>query len=328
MNVISQSSNIQQRDPREPSLHSIQSQHFPTRVSSNQVEIQVRKIYCVDRAAPVLPISIEDTARSEAEIEQLVRVNQDTRLNNRQMVVYLSHYGRIIWLGDLNYCHNLSYEKTCDLISKSDWSRLLECDQVHWYYCLNISLHVFVMDIMDNLFVDMLDKINVERRESLEAIRKQFPFKDLKSYPCNMIFFIQYVVCLLVFGNAFGLIFSTCKKHTNAYTLPLSSSYAQILQMLYDPNPGVGEAAILCIETKRDPQVLIFCSSSWPSSENWWGLTVGVVECQFEYLKRQLAIVIRRHRNTEAGEGSLLSFNDFIGSGLEPLEACKALEVT
>ncbi|GJS56538.1 vicilin-like seed storage protein [Tanacetum coccineum] len=37
MNVISQSSNIQQRDPREPSLHSIQSQHFPTRVSSNQV---------------------------------------------------------------------------------------------------------------------------------------------------------------------------------------------------------------------------------------------------------------------------------------------------
>ncbi|GJY43009.1 nucleobase-ascorbate transporter 2, partial [Tanacetum coccineum] len=49
---------------------------------------------------------------------------------------------------------------------------------------------------------------------------------------------------------------------------------------------------------------------------------------QFEYLKRQLAIVIRRHRNTEAGEGSLLSFNDFIGSGLEPLEACKALAVT
>ncbi|GJZ96743.1 aspartate--tRNA ligase 2, cytoplasmic-like protein, partial [Tanacetum coccineum] len=41
-------------------------------------------------AAPVLPISIEDAARSEAEIEsalelgeQLVRVNQDTRLNYR-----------------------------------------------------------------------------------------------------------------------------------------------------------------------------------------------------------------------------------------------------
>ncbi|GJV40050.1 annexin D5-like protein [Tanacetum coccineum] len=34
--------------------------------------------------------------------------------------------------------------------------------------------------------------------------------------------------------------------------------------------------------TKRDPQVLIFCSSSWPSSENWWGLMAGVVECQMK----------------------------------------------
>ncbi|PWA86809.1 armadillo-type fold, CLASP N-terminal domain protein [Artemisia annua] len=47
---------------------------------------------------------------------------------------------------------------------------------------------------------------------------------------------------------AFSLIVLTCKKHTNAYTLPLSSSHEQILQMLYDPNPGVREAAILCIE--------------------------------------------------------------------------------
>ncbi|GKA95337.1 serine carboxypeptidase-like protein [Tanacetum coccineum] len=55
---------------------------------------------------------------------------------------------------------------------------------------------------------------------------------------------------------------------------------------------------------------------------------VAILILKFEYLKRQLAIVIRRHRNTEVGEGSRLSFNDFIGSGLEPLEACKALEVT
>jgi aspartyl-tRNA synthetase len=58
--------------------------------ASQQVEVQVRKIYCVNRSASLLPISIEDAARSEAEIEtalqdgvQLVRVNQDTRLNNR-----------------------------------------------------------------------------------------------------------------------------------------------------------------------------------------------------------------------------------------------------
>ncbi|GJN34866.1 hypothetical protein PR202_gb23567 [Eleusine coracana subsp. coracana] len=55
-----------------------------------QVEIQVRKIYCISRAIPTLPFSLEDAARSEAEFEKaeqagekLVRVGQDTRLNHR-----------------------------------------------------------------------------------------------------------------------------------------------------------------------------------------------------------------------------------------------------
>ncbi|KAL9689055.1 hypothetical protein QQ045_033484 [Rhodiola kirilowii] len=58
--------------------------------ASQQVEIQVRKIYGVSRAVPNLPINIEDAARSEEEIqkalqagEQLVKVDQDTRLNYR-----------------------------------------------------------------------------------------------------------------------------------------------------------------------------------------------------------------------------------------------------
>ncbi|CAH1441364.1 unnamed protein product [Lactuca virosa] len=58
--------------------------------ASQQVEVQVRKIHCVNRAAAILPINVEDAARSEVEIEkaleageQLVRVNQDTRLNYR-----------------------------------------------------------------------------------------------------------------------------------------------------------------------------------------------------------------------------------------------------
>ncbi|KAJ4842222.1 Aspartate--tRNA ligase 2, cytoplasmic [Turnera subulata] len=62
----------------------------PIKGASQQVEIQVSKLYCVSRAIPTLPISIEDAARSEQEIEeasqageQLVRVNQDTRLNYR-----------------------------------------------------------------------------------------------------------------------------------------------------------------------------------------------------------------------------------------------------
>lgn len=62
----------------------------PLKSTTQQVEIQLRKIYCVSKALPTLPMNIEDAARSEVEIEkalqsgeQLVRVNQDTRLNNR-----------------------------------------------------------------------------------------------------------------------------------------------------------------------------------------------------------------------------------------------------
>ncbi|KAL6547647.1 Aspartate--tRNA ligase 2, cytoplasmic [Orobanche hederae] len=58
--------------------------------ATQQVEIQVRKLYCVNKAIPTLPINIEDAARSEVDIEmaleageQFVRVNQDTRLNYR-----------------------------------------------------------------------------------------------------------------------------------------------------------------------------------------------------------------------------------------------------
>nr|DAD46269.1 TPA_asm: hypothetical protein HUJ06_004499 [Nelumbo nucifera] len=62
----------------------------PIKGTSQQVEIQVRKLFCISKAVPNLPINIEDAVRSESEIEkalqageQLVRVNQDTRLNYR-----------------------------------------------------------------------------------------------------------------------------------------------------------------------------------------------------------------------------------------------------
>ncbi|GMP62769.1 hypothetical protein CsSME_00024742 [Camellia sinensis var. sinensis] len=58
--------------------------------SQQQVEIQVKKLYCISKAVPALPINIDDAARGEIEIEkalqagkQPVRVNQDTRLNFR-----------------------------------------------------------------------------------------------------------------------------------------------------------------------------------------------------------------------------------------------------
>ncbi|KAM0869565.1 hypothetical protein ACQ4PT_040593 [Festuca glaucescens] len=62
----------------------------PLKATTQQVEIQVRKVYCISRAIPTLPINLEDAARSEAEFEKaeqsgekLARVLQDTRLNYR-----------------------------------------------------------------------------------------------------------------------------------------------------------------------------------------------------------------------------------------------------
>ncbi|KAJ4776396.1 hypothetical protein LUZ62_060653 [Rhynchospora pubera] len=62
----------------------------PITGATQQVEIQVRKLYCISRAVPNLPFNIEDALRSETEFkkaeesgEQLVRVGQDTRLKNR-----------------------------------------------------------------------------------------------------------------------------------------------------------------------------------------------------------------------------------------------------
>lgn len=39
-----------------------------------QVEVQVKRLYCVGKAIPTLPINIEDAARSEVEIEKALQV--------------------------------------------------------------------------------------------------------------------------------------------------------------------------------------------------------------------------------------------------------------
>ncbi|CAN8326736.1 unnamed protein product [Cochlearia groenlandica] len=58
----------------------------PVTGTTQQVEIQVRKVFCVNKAVAKLPLSVEDAARSEADIQDgkpAIRVLQDTRLNNR-----------------------------------------------------------------------------------------------------------------------------------------------------------------------------------------------------------------------------------------------------
>ncbi|EFH52492.1 predicted protein [Arabidopsis lyrata subsp. lyrata] len=54
----------------------------PVKGTTQQVEIQVRKLYCVNKALTRLPFNVEAAARSETG-RRAVRVNQDTRLNHR-----------------------------------------------------------------------------------------------------------------------------------------------------------------------------------------------------------------------------------------------------
>ncbi|THF93958.1 hypothetical protein TEA_002027 [Camellia sinensis var. sinensis] len=116
--------------------------------SQQQVEIQVKKLYCISKAVPALPINIDDAARGEIEIEkalqagkQPVRVNQDTRLNFRVL----------------------------DLCTPANQGIFrVQCQVEN------------VMDIVDRLFVAMFDSLNEKCQKELEAIGKQYPFEPLK----------------------------------------------------------------------------------------------------------------------------------------------------
>ncbi|GJZ54427.1 probable inactive ATP-dependent zinc metalloprotease FTSHI 5, chloroplastic [Tanacetum coccineum] len=76
-----------------------QPPHTPAaspRHSIEKVEIQVRKIYCVDMAAPMLPISIDDAARSEAEIEHALELGEQlTRETKFPHAVWVAGCGLI-----------------------------------------------------------------------------------------------------------------------------------------------------------------------------------------------------------------------------------------
>ncbi|KAJ4874870.1 DNAse I-like superfamily protein [Raphanus sativus] len=75
----------------------------------------------------------------EREVDQIKRNADVHEIHKRTIFHSVSALGlpkliydheRIIWLGDLNYRLNLSYEKARDLISKKEWSNLLEYDQL------------------------------------------------------------------------------------------------------------------------------------------------------------------------------------------------------
>lgn len=64
------------------------------------MEVQISKLYCVNKAVPTLPINIEDAARSEVEIEQALEV-----------LCSFSPVMCHVWL--MNFHHSCLLERSC-----------------------------------------------------------------------------------------------------------------------------------------------------------------------------------------------------------------------
>nr|XP_043614719.1 type IV inositol polyphosphate 5-phosphatase 3-like [Erigeron canadensis] len=71
-----------------------------------------------------------DAVKRNADVREIHKRTRFSSVSKSALPKRIENHDRIIWLGDLNYRLNLSYEKTRDLIYKNDWPRLLECDQL------------------------------------------------------------------------------------------------------------------------------------------------------------------------------------------------------
>ncbi|KAA8546608.1 hypothetical protein F0562_002653 [Nyssa sinensis] len=71
-----------------------------------------------------------DSLKRNANVHEIHRRTHFHSVSAIGLPKSIHDHERIIWLGDLNYRINLSWEKTRELISKKDWSKLVESDQL------------------------------------------------------------------------------------------------------------------------------------------------------------------------------------------------------
>ncbi|KAF5467695.1 hypothetical protein F2P56_011926 [Juglans regia] len=71
-----------------------------------------------------------DELKRNADVHEILRRTQFQSVSDTGLPGSIHNHERIIWLGDLNYRINLPYEKTQELISKKEWSKLVEKDQL------------------------------------------------------------------------------------------------------------------------------------------------------------------------------------------------------
>ncbi|XVE55097.1 hypothetical protein DITRI_Ditri03aG0133500 [Diplodiscus trichospermus] len=71
-----------------------------------------------------------DELKRNADVHEILRRTHFHSVSPIGLPKSIHDHERIIWLGDLNYRINLSYDKARDLISKKEWSKLIERDQL------------------------------------------------------------------------------------------------------------------------------------------------------------------------------------------------------
>nr|GMC52518.1 type IV inositol polyphosphate 5-phosphatase 3-like isoform X2 [Ipomoea batatas]GMC56458.1 type IV inositol polyphosphate 5-phosphatase 3-like isoform X2 [Ipomoea batatas] len=71
-----------------------------------------------------------DVVKRNADVREIHRRTHFNTYSSIRLPKSINDHEKIIWLGDLNYRINLSYENTMKLISKKDWSKLAESDQL------------------------------------------------------------------------------------------------------------------------------------------------------------------------------------------------------
>ena len=81
-----------------------------------QVEIQGRKVYCINRAIPTLPINLEDAARSEAEFEKAEQVRP---LQILSFAFFLFAGGAQLLLYDSYRCHGYRMGRSWYVFSRT-----------------------------------------------------------------------------------------------------------------------------------------------------------------------------------------------------------------
>jgi aspartyl-tRNA synthetase len=218
----------------------------PTKLSISTVELQVKRLYCISRAAKDLPLQIEDAARPEADFEKdpsLVRVGQDVRLDNRvldlrtpanqailriqsatcllyreclinegfveihtpKLIATASESGASVF--KLNYFDRHAYLAQSPQLYKqmalqTDLPKVFEIAPVfraeqsfthrHMteFVGLDMEMHFNehydeVLDMLDKTFNHIFKGLNERFPAEIEAVRKQYPFEDLRfKYPC------------------------------------------------------------------------------------------------------------------------------------------------